>query len=184
MNIFILDPGPRQAAADLHDPHVVKMVLESAQLLSTAQTLLSPNPPSGLYKPTHENHPCAKWTRESPGNYSWLFSHLEGLLTAYTLRFKKTHKVESSGLFDKLSRIPEGDFPSSSLTPFAQAMPEGFKNPSDPIAAYRTYYRTTKAFTKSGKFMARYSPPATPPKWWNDYNETFYPYLKGAKKEK
>lgn len=174
MNIFVLDHNPKAAAESLHDPHVVKMILESAQLLSTAhhkrsRGLNAPLPPV-LFKPTHANHPCALWARESEENYSWLFTHLTALCIEYSLRFKKTHSVELSGLRGTLRVPPQGPWPARGLTPFALAMPEEFKT-ACPVESYRNYYKTTKGFTKSGKFMARYRSPAKPPAWWPEHQD-------------
>ena len=65
MNIFVLDNDPFKAAEYQCDKHVVKMVLETAQLLCSAHE-------TAPYKRTHYNHPCAIWTRSSLSNYMWL----------------------------------------------------------------------------------------------------------------
>ena len=91
MNIFVTDICPKQSAINLCDKHVVKMTLESAQMLCTAQHLMASNPSDLLYKPTHENHPCNVWTRLSSCNYHWLFKHFQHLATEYTFRFGKVH---------------------------------------------------------------------------------------------
>ena len=90
MNLFVLDRSPRIAAQFLCDAHVVKMILESAQLLSTQDRL------NGLergYRMTHENHPCRRCL-ENPANYLWLSAHLGSLLREYTHRFRKEHRTE------------------------------------------------------------------------------------------
>lgn len=69
MNIFILDTNPKIAAQYHVDKHVVKMILETAQLLCSAHWLNGSEAP---YKLTHKNHPCAIWTRECVENYNWL----------------------------------------------------------------------------------------------------------------
>ena len=69
MNIFILDLDPQSCAEAHCDKHVVKMILETAQLLSSALWITGVEAP---YRLTHKNHPCAIWTRESLDNYMWL----------------------------------------------------------------------------------------------------------------
>lgn len=144
MNIFILDSDPEKAARDQCDKHVVKMILESAQLMATAMTyhgvLQAP------YKPTHVNHPCSIWARATRTNYLWLLSHHEAMLDEYTLRYGKEHKTslhfnawEAGALF-----IPEGP-----LTDFAQAMPVELKIPDDPVQAYRNFYHRDKSYFAS-----------------------------------
>ncbi len=69
MNIFALDTDPVTCAQYHCDKHVIKMILESVQMLSTTCSILGAEAP---YKPTHANHPCTKWVRESWENFGWL----------------------------------------------------------------------------------------------------------------
>ena len=83
MNIFYLDEDPVLAAQMHCDKHVVKMILESAQLLSTAHLLIDGDELAderGLYKATHKNHPSSKWVRDSSENYEWLWNLFDQLL--------------------------------------------------------------------------------------------------------
>lgn len=96
MNIFALDDSPGNAARCQHDRHVVKMILESAQMLSAASHASPDQFPTrdleSLYKPTHLNHPCNLWVRESANNYVWLALHMHALLAEYHHRFPgKSH---------------------------------------------------------------------------------------------
>jgi hypothetical protein len=136
MNIFFLDNDPQLAAIYHGDKHVVKMILESAQLLSTAHHVLDGDK-EGLYKKTHMNHPCAIWTRESSHNYLWLLSLLKHLCDEYTFRYKKIHKT--SQLIPALNELPSS-IKNTTFTKPAQAMPEEFKNENS-VVAYRNYYR-------------------------------------------
>jgi hypothetical protein len=154
MNIFVLDADPSVAAKAQCDKHVVKMVLESAQLLSTAQQV-NGNPGLGMYKPTHKNHPCTKWASETYANYSWLYQHFDALCSEYTNRYGKVHK--SSGL---LATLHPSNFPGTGFvqTPFAQAMPDEYRS-EDPVRAYRAYYLAEKRFAEWNR--------STPqPSWW------------------
>ena len=163
MNIFILDNDPVKAAQQQCDKHVPKMIVESAQMLSTAHRMLDGTlerraSKSGkrmvhyfklederrenlLYKAVHFNHPCTIWTRESSSNYRWHYEHFIALCREYTYRYGKTHKTESVlglelGLLPK--NITMGDY-----TPFKLAMKS---NPEcmfeDPIKSYRAFYQT------------------------------------------
>ena len=143
MNIFVLSFNFVECAQDMVDRHVVKMILEYCQLLSTAHHILDHEPKKDfIYKPTHVNHPCAKWVRESSANYTWLVNMLGALLQEYTYRYNKVHACTrlypyfQSELPDK---IPHGD-----LTPFALAMPDECKVVGDPVQSYRVYYITHK----------------------------------------
>lgn len=143
MNIFFLDDDPHKAAQMQHDKHVVKMILETAQLLSTAWHELSPdNLPCLIYKRTHANHPCAVWCRTSLKNYYWLVSHGFALCEEYTHRYGKIHKTESVifELADAPSRIKNF---SPQITNPVQCMPDEYKQ-KDPVAAYRAYYNACK----------------------------------------
>ena len=107
MNIFFLDPDP-DTCAQLHcDKHNVKMILEYAQLLSTAHHVLDgDDAPPGIYKVTHRNHPSAVWVRESMQHYRWLHKLLDACCLDYTRRYQRTHKVEKSGLLFTLAPAP------------------------------------------------------------------------------
>ena len=90
MQIFVTSKSPEACARVLDDKRVVKMVLESAQLLSTAMHLHGDT--RAPYKPTHVNHPCSIWVRENINNYGWLLQHFLYLNYEYTQRFGRTHK--------------------------------------------------------------------------------------------
>lgn len=75
MNIFVLDTDPAIAASYHCDQHLHKMILESAQMLSTAMWKWYPESRPYIYKPAHENHPCTLWVRKSVSNAAWL-AHL------------------------------------------------------------------------------------------------------------
>jgi len=166
VNIFILDKNPVIAAQQQCDKHIVKMVTESAQMLSTAHRLLDgvmelrPSK-SGkrmkkywklnderedvLMKNVHENHPCTKWTMQSKTNYHWHYLHYAALAEEYEYRYGKLHGSfnRDTELGKILSQFPE-NIPEGGQTPFALAMKA---NPecialNDPIEAYRAFYQT------------------------------------------
>jgi hypothetical protein len=91
MNIFYLDRDPIEAARLQCDRHVVKMILETAQLLSTAHNELDGG--QIAYKSTHKNHPSAVWARASAENYYWLQRHLGALGHEYFRRYGRVHKT-------------------------------------------------------------------------------------------
>jgi hypothetical protein len=92
MNIFVSSPDPEISAAVLDNKRVVKMVLETCQLLSTA---INESGGIGPYKSTHINHPCSIWARSSRENYRWLFLHFIALIKEYRKRYKKIHKCQT-----------------------------------------------------------------------------------------
>lgn len=140
MNIFALDNDPSKAAQMHCDKHVVKMVLETAQILSTVHHLYESEWVGEVYKPTHKNHPSVKWAAESTGNYRWLALLFKALAVEYTHRYNKPHKSWKN-LRRALLRYPDGDKPLGPLTPFALAMPDVYKFVSaDPVECYRAYY--------------------------------------------
>jgi hypothetical protein len=152
MNIFHVDRSPVVAAQALCDVHVVKMVVESAQLLSTAQHTFGLAAP---YKPTHRKHPCALWVQEGVENYLWLLDHLKALCVEYTARYKRKHSTERH-LWD-LMHVPT-DIPIRWTSP-PQAMPDQFKH-HDPVQAYRAYYR------HKAKTLPRFSYKGRQPPAW------------------
>ncbi len=141
MNIFVIENNVDGCAKSLCDKHLVKMILEYAQLLSTAHHILDPElDHSSIYRKTHINHPCTKWVIKSSSNYQWLFKLLVKCLLEYTRRYKKVHKTQS--LLRYLKNTPR-NIAIGGLTPFVQCMPDEYKG-SDTVEAYRRYYNGAK----------------------------------------
>lgn len=158
MNIFFLDVEPRLAALYHNDVHVIKMILESAQLLSTAhQHWNNGDISTELYRPTHIHHPCTQWLMESTENYRWLYELFVELEKQYEQRFGKKHK--SYVLLRDLLISPPAELPEIGMTPVRMAMPDQYKQ-DDPVEAYREYYRKEKAH------LASWRQPATIPPWF------------------
>lgn len=143
MNIFLLHWNPRKAAEYHCDKHVVKMILETAQLLYSAHWILNSPLPANAYKLAHKNHPCSIWTRESITNYMWLASLGWWLCKEYQCRYGETkvHKTEAHIVW--LIHNPPQNIPFLEMTPPAQAMPEIYKH-ENPIRAYRKFYIGSK----------------------------------------
>jgi hypothetical protein len=168
MNIFILNNDPVLAAQEQCDKHVVKMIVESGQMLSTAHRMIDGTverrpSKSGkttvnyykldderediMYKAVHFNHPCSVWTRESCCNYSWHYEHFIALCEEYTYRYGKVHSTETK-LRDILKQIPKNINRAGGRTPFKLAMQS---NPEclvptlggiDAVATYQNFYKT------------------------------------------
>jgi hypothetical protein len=94
MNLFVPSPEIRPSVEALDDKRVVKMVLETAQLLSTAIRILDPDTTLPIYKITHKNHPVSIWMRSSINNYAYGVNYFIVICREYTYRFGKTHKCE------------------------------------------------------------------------------------------
>jgi hypothetical protein len=143
MNIFVLDKNIEKCAKYHCDKHVIKMILESVQMLCT---VLNKKGISTPYKSTHINHPCVLWAESSFDNYSWLSSLAVALNEEYRFRFEKQADHKSISV---LREISHHEFERLGLTEFAQAMPEKFKVPGDAVKAYRQFYLGEKmAFAK------------------------------------
>lgn len=138
MNIFILDSDIERCAQAHCDQHVVKMTLESGQILCSALHLHGIDAP---YRPTHLGHPCVLWAAQSYDNFCWLRSLMVALNAEYRYRYRKPNDHRSMRV---LAQIEGLAFQSCGLTSFAQAMPEQFKDPQNPVNAYRNYYRHHK----------------------------------------
>lgn len=160
MNIFYVDSSPSEAAKSLANRHVVKMILESAQMLCTAHRVLDgtrqvdtstgrkrtrfvfpsrESDNSRLYHATHVNHPCNVWVRSNVEHYNWLYHHFHALCTEYTKRYGKVHKSEEL-LLSRLKTPPEQiEMDAESCERPYQAMPDNYKH-SCPVTAYQQYY--------------------------------------------
>ena len=176
MNIFYLDSDVKTCATYHNDKHVVKMILEYAQLLSTAHRMLDGaeyiDASSGrrikrwrlenesmenmLYKASHINHPSAIWVRQSNNNYNWLMCLFQDLLQEYTYRYGKIHATDRLVYW---LRKPPANIPVGYFTQPTPAMPDEYKVP-DSIQSYRNYYVGAK------KTMAKWKNRPIP-EWWS-----------------
>jgi hypothetical protein len=177
MNIFYLSEDPIQAAQWMVDRHVVKMILESAQLLSTAHRLLdgeqidlevSISQDDGtfktkkkkwwylndareevLYSVTHINHPSAVWARSSVENYNWLVEHMFALMDEYTYRYNKKHKCQ--GNLSYMLQSPPKNLKDYDWTPMPSCMDDIYIVSDNPVDNYRNYYTNGKTHLHSWK---------------------------------
>ena len=139
MNIFYLDKCPEKAARLQYNKHVVKMILESAQMLCTAHHCYGDkdqveNVP---YKQAHLNHPSTIWTRRSKSTYMWLYNHMIALGDEYKKRYGKTH-LSITKCKDFLA-IPPRHIQGDDWCQPPQAMPDEYKTECS-IQAYWNYY--------------------------------------------
>lgn len=130
--------NPNTCAKMHADKHVVKMILETCQMLCAVWHVLDPEHIvyTPRYKLTHKNHPCTIWTRESLDNYFWLCQLGLELCVEYTFRYGKQHACEP--ILEELSLIIP-DLPQKGFTIPAQAMPDIYKDDCA-VTAYRHYY--------------------------------------------
>ncbi len=140
MNRFILDTDPVVAARYHCDKHVVKMIVEEAQMLSTVHRRFGSSDEQ-LYRATHRHHPCTLWAGESTANYGWALRLFIELCAEYSRRYKRVHAT--ARLLPALVSPPAG-VPVGGLTSFPQAMPEGLRG-DDAVVAYRRFYLVEKA---------------------------------------
>lgn len=151
MNIFFLSKDPDDCARQHVDKHVVKMILETAQLLSNAHHMLDGDQViKPIYKLTHKNHPSALWVRSSANHYEWLWSLLRSLCKEYTHRYEKVHKVEREGLLDILKDKPTNLKYNGWVSDPTPAMPDEYKT-DDVVQSYRNYYMGAKKSFASWK---------------------------------
>jgi hypothetical protein len=182
MNIFIVDEHPVVAAQMLCDQHVVKMITEGAQMLSTCHRVLDgvmTKQPSNsgkrmvpryklddgrdkvLYHAVHFKHPCNIWIREDISNYNWLLYHTHALCQEYTSRYKKTHACQSIVEYLEQVGAPFNMPVTHTRTQtFVQAMPDHYKD-KDPVVAYRNFYIGSKSRFARWKYRKA-------PKWYTD----------------
>ena len=140
MNIFYLDEDPEVAAIVQYNKHVVKMILESAQLLCTAHHELQSDI-DVPYKATHRNHPSAIWARRSLMHYKWLYEHMLALGAEYKKRYNKDH-LTILKCRDVLCYAP-GDLINNEFEQPPQCMPDEYKS-DDAVDAYWNYYINEK----------------------------------------
>ena len=176
MNIFVIDEHPVRAARQMVDKHVVKMILEAGQMLSTSHRVLdgeeyydrtknnrrikrwrlSDEREGKLWKASFVGHPCTQWTMESRMNYRWHATHALALCREYTHRYEKIHN--SQALIEYLFNREPLNIREGGLTKFAIAMPDQYKVECS-VESYRNYYRGEKAY------FAKWKNRDTPV-WW------------------
>lgn len=144
MNIFYLSHDPKLAAIAHCNKHVVKMILESAQILCTVINKCAGEQVMP-YKTTHRNHPCTLWAGKSLENAQWLLSLTSALNEQYRLRFNHDvdHKSYAMLCDNNISKLLHFYLPATGFTTPALAMPDEFKC-GDPVKAYRNYYSKAK----------------------------------------
>lgn len=148
MNIFVTSFNPIEAAEHLDDKRLVKMTLETAQILSTIS--------GGPYKPTHVNHPCVVWARTTPFALNWLTLYLRSLGNEYTCRYRKRHACMD--LWENFAK----------LHPFTLDLPEYWMlcPPSVEVKDPRPHYHTI--------LNEKWLNDKRPPRWTNRAPPDFY----------
>ena len=174
MNIFVLDRDPRKAARFHCDKHVVKMILESGQMMCTshwlhnlwshrktlkdfkrvrdAKEFILKNTHPKLIPPwsmSHVRHPCTEWTANVTGNYIWHGELMRALLDEYTRRYGKIHKSEE--VYDWLIKNMPVNMNHGMKGTHPLCMPDECKVPGDPVQSYRNYYNKHKAYMAKWK---------------------------------
>jgi len=145
MNIFYLHSDPTICAQYHNDSHVIKMQLESAQLLCSAHQVNGHDAPYSISK-GHMKHPSALWVQKSLSNYVWLCELGMALLEEHKFRYEKPddYKTKASEVIEWcMDNFPE--IPDLGLTPVAQAMPDEYKH-EIPTIAYKRYYIEDKQY--------------------------------------
>jgi len=164
MNIFVLDENPVKSAQAMDCVRVPKMVTESAQMMASAlrrhgaiDSQMPLTKSGSPYKGGYHFHPCTIFAGDTRTNFKWLAHHAEALLDEYFHRFGKVHACHNPiyQMSSMSKMIPEGE-----LTPFAQAMPDEYKD-DDAVKAYRAYYHS-KMYSAGGVHYRHTSPPD----WW------------------
>lgn len=155
MKLLVRNKNQKQCAKYHCDKHVVKMIVETAQMLSTAHQLNGSPYKDKVYKATHINHPCNIWVRTAKGNYLWTVELFIELLKEYTKRYKKIHKSS------RLIRYFVNYCPvkGSKMTDFVLAMPDEYKCSSS-VLSYRRYYKGEKRRFAKWNYTEE-------PEWWN-----------------
>lgn len=160
MNIFYFYDCPVASAKAQPDKMLVKMPLETAQMLCTAHRELDGDEyadANSLYKRAYWNHPCTVWARAGVINYVWLYKHFIALGEEYKYRYGREHGSITK-LKDALEPHPDNIDPNPKMTPVAQAMPDQYKD-DDPIKAYRNYCINEKHYAKWERGRNK-------PTWW------------------
>lgn len=150
MNIFWLHRQLSKNAEYYHNKHVIKIILEIAQMLWAVHHRygLADNIPVKVYRATHAKHPCTLWCGDSLGNYRLAAKMGIALCLEYTFRYEKQHKCQE--IIEWLLTNPPANIPiSGKISCPPLCMPEEFQCPQKPVTSYRKYYLAQKINEKS-----------------------------------
>lgn len=176
MNIFATDVDPTKSAQDHCDNHVVKMVLESTQLLNNLY-YGSSKQLNAVYKFTHLDHPCTKWLKSSKLHFEWLTNHAQALCEQYRLRYLKTHKCQQV-IAQIISDSEVFSFDMGNDFKLPKVVPDIYQVES-PVDSYRSFIIDAKPFAKWNKGISK-------PYWYTyqniKYNESMC-YQRYGKRE-
>ena len=184
MNIFYVHKDPIIAATMLIDKHVVKMIVESAQMLSTAHRMIDGTQYTGktktgrnikrwrhpnsnmdnvLYKACHTGHPSTLWVMENAYNYHWLYKHMIALNDQFKLRYGHVKDHSTNTLLKEILMYPPKNISLNKLpTDPTPAMPDDCKIPGDVVGSYRKYYIEHK------RSFASWKSPGKMPTWYSE----------------
>ena len=175
MNIFVLDKSPIISAQMQCDKHIVKMPLETAQMLCSVWHRYGQgmNVP---YKEAHKNHPCTLWAGDDARHYDWLWQHGMELCFEYTRRYNKIHKCQQVIMDIRETDWGTLQYKPMEITPHPQCMPDKYKcireggylteqmssqyGGNDTVLAYRKYYVNDK------KDIAKWEKSRPMPDWY------------------
>ena len=182
MNIYFLDKDPVVAARMSCDKHVCKMIIESAQMLSTAHRILdgeeytdktkngrkikrwrlkNSNEEAIFYKASHIKHPSTVWVMQSAYNYRWLYVHMLELNEEFKKRYNHTQDHMTIRKLKDILNHPPKNIPLGQIgTDPTPAMPDECKIPGDVVGSYRKYYIMKK------REFATWKSPAKIPDWY------------------
>ncbi len=177
MNIFVLDECPVQSAQMQCDKHIVKMPLETAQMLCSVFHRHGQGD-KVPYKEAHKNHPCTLWAGDSADNFCWLVQHGMELCFEYTRRYNKIHKCQQVIMDLRETDWGTLQYQDMEKTPHPQCMPDEYKSTelrihSNTVRAYRRYYVNDK------KDIAKWEKGRPMPDWYDVGND----YYKMTEKE-
>ena len=159
MNIFVLDKDPIISAQMQCDKHIVKMPLETAQMLCSVWHRYG-SADRVPYKEAHKNHPCTLWAGDDAHNYDWLWRHGMELCFEYTRRYNNIHKCQAVIMDLTIDNVGFAfEHMSRQGTPHPQCMPDEYKC-DNYIEAYRKYYWNEK------RYFAKWVRGVSPPDWW------------------
>ena len=159
MNIFVTDSCPIQSARNLPDKHIVKMPLETCQMLAiifsdwyygVGKLYKQDGTPYRTAHGAFRNHPCTQWAAANQYNLAWLIRHGYGLCTEYNLRYGKDHTCldvisQAERIFHKsFSHINTLYHASRLVKEFTRAMPDYIKSDFTitTTTAYQRYLNT------------------------------------------
>jgi hypothetical protein len=157
MQLFILDYEPCVSAQMMSDCHIIKMCLETAQILSSVRFNKGFEHNEIIPKPYNTKHPVIT-AIDNQEKINWLLDYNRAIHSEYVYRFNKHHAYFKLIEFYEHLRDNSIKYYDKSKLNFARDFKDFTTTKTDLIESFREYYKMKKSIIKRWKYTKRSEP--------------------------